>query len=61
MRHNADDFDAVPMVPGAYYCPGCNRYPEDYAIPAVSCPCATHAKAGGSLTQAQVDAYLAAG
>lgn len=59
ITYTIKDFDAVQGVPDTYYCPGCNRYPEDHMIPSVHCPCATHGKGSGSLTAEQITAYLA--
>jgi hypothetical protein len=56
-RYAREDFDAVPGVPGAHYCPGCNRTPDDYAISSVGCPCDTHGRGGGSLTAIEVARY----
>jgi hypothetical protein len=57
-RYACEDFDTVPGVPGTHYCPGCNRTPDDYAIPSVGCPCDTHGGGGGSLTAIEVVRYL---
>lgn len=58
IRYAREDFQPVYLVPGQHYCPGCNASPDDYAIPSVNCPCASHGSGKGSLTSEQVEEYL---
>jgi hypothetical protein len=58
MKYNKEAFQSVYLVPGAYYCPGCNASPEDHDLPSKGCPCDTHADGQGSLTPEQMQAYL---
>lgn len=60
--YKREDFDAVPMVADAFYCPACNRHWDDYGLKTCgelkAGPCYEFGKGSGSLTSAEVEAYL---
>lgn len=59
VRYARDAFEPVGAVPAVFYCPGCNSCPDDCTLPSIGCPCATHGKATGAMSAAEVDGYLA--
>lgn len=56
--YRRDQFEEVPDVTDAFYCPGCNRTAEDATLPSVGCPCVKYGSGDGALPAAGVDAYL---
>lgn len=57
--YHAEDFEQVPPpVVDTFYCPGCNRTPDDHVIPSKGCPCALFGSGTGSLRSEGVRAYL---
>lgn len=58
MRYEREDFKLAHTARRMFYCPGCNASPDDWNLPSVGCPCSTHGKGSGAMTEEEVGRYL---